>query len=172
MQHKMGFTLGEVAVTLAILTIIVTVGVPAITNLIDDNRMTASVNQMVSDLNQARTEAVTRNGRVVVCPTEDKQTCLGEGRWDSGWMIFVPRDGIEQPASPEDILRTTRQTRPLTMRSGQRLRVRYLRNGMALGTNQSLVICDDRGLEHARAVIVSNQGRARVDDVPSGRTCQ
>lgn len=125
MQHIEGFTLGEVAVTLAILAILVTVGVPALGSFVADYRLTRAVNLMVTDLNHARTAALTHHTNVVVCPTEDHLNCLEEGRWDQGWMSFLEAEqNSGQPHAPEAVIRHTQNDDALTIRSGQRIRVR------------------------------------------------
>jgi type IV fimbrial biogenesis protein FimT len=59
-----GFTLLELMVTVAVLAILVTVGVPSFRDLIQNNRVTTQTNELVTALNFARTEAVKR-GRAI-----------------------------------------------------------------------------------------------------------
>ena len=59
-----GFTLLELMVTIAVLAIIATLGVPSFRELIQNNRVTTQTNELVTALNFARAEAVKR-GRTV-----------------------------------------------------------------------------------------------------------
>jgi type IV fimbrial biogenesis protein FimT len=87
-----GFTLIELVVTVAIAAIVLTIGVPSFQQLIADNRITAQVNQFVTSLNIARSEAVKRNSRVRVCKSSDGATCAASGDWQQGWMVFSDLD--------------------------------------------------------------------------------
>ena len=89
-----GFTLVELAITLAVLAIIVTLAVPAFTSLINGNRLTAQANELVADLQSARMEAVKRNRPVTVCPSTDNATCSG-GDWGNRIITAPNGAGVE-----------------------------------------------------------------------------
>lgn len=89
-----GFTLVELAVTLAVLAILVTLAVPAFTTLINGNRLTAQANELVADIQMARSEAVRRNQRVTLCPSIDNAVCSGTN-WGNRIMTAPAGLGIE-----------------------------------------------------------------------------
>jgi type IV fimbrial biogenesis protein FimT len=66
MKFCRGFTLLELMVTVAVLAILVTVGVPSFRTLIQNNRVTTQTNELVTALNVGRTEAVKRGRNVQV----------------------------------------------------------------------------------------------------------
>jgi type IV fimbrial biogenesis protein FimT len=66
MKFCRGFTLLELMVTVAVLAILVTVGVPSFRTLIQNNRVTTQTNELVTVLNVGRTEAVKRGRNVEV----------------------------------------------------------------------------------------------------------
>ncbi len=171
MQYSKGFTLGELAVTMAVVAVIVTVGLPSLGNFISDHRLARGVNLMVTDIQHARTAALNHHTRVIMCPTHDEKTCLGEGDWDSGWMIFTDANHSGKPESEEAIIRVNRSDSRLSIRSGNRHRIRYQPDGTAPGSNLSLVACDDRGKGAARTIVVSNPGRVRSQGPPDDRDC-
>jgi type IV fimbrial biogenesis protein FimT len=70
MKFCRGFTLLELMVTVAVLAILVTVGVPSFQDLIQNNRVTTQTNELVTALNFARTEAVKRGRNVEVVVTQ------------------------------------------------------------------------------------------------------
>jgi type IV fimbrial biogenesis protein FimT len=55
---RQGFTLVELAVTVAVIAIVATIAVPSFNNLIRGNRLTSSANEMVSMLQTAAIRAV------------------------------------------------------------------------------------------------------------------
>jgi len=78
MASYRGFTLLELMVTVAVLSILLTMGVPAFGDLVRNNRITAQANQLVSAINIARSEAVKRGRNVQVAVVPD-----GGGAWSA-----------------------------------------------------------------------------------------
>lgn len=97
LQH--GFTLVELMVSIAVLSIVVLVAVPSFNSLVQGNRMTAQVNQFVAALNLAKAEAVKRNQTVLFCHSTDSISCSepSANGWE-GWIVGVaqarPNPGI------------------------------------------------------------------------------
>ena len=98
-----GFTLIELLVAIFVLSIVMTLGLPSFREFTQNNRMAASVNDLVSTLHAARTEAVKRktlagpNAAVSVCPSADWNTpapsCDLAGNFRDGWITFADTDG-------------------------------------------------------------------------------
>lgn len=62
-----GFTLIEALVVIVIIGIIASFAAPSFTNLIKNQRISATTNEIISTLQTARSEAVKRSTRVTVC---------------------------------------------------------------------------------------------------------
>lgn len=86
-----GFTLVELAVTVAVLAIIAMVAVPSFTNLVRGNRLVSSANEMVAMLQTARAAAISNRATAVVCPTTDGATC--SGAVGSHWIATMTKNG-------------------------------------------------------------------------------
>jgi prepilin-type N-terminal cleavage/methylation domain-containing protein len=89
-----GFTLIELLVVIAISAILLAVGVPSFSYMIDRNRVAGEVNEMLADLALTRSEALARRGRVIMCrstnPALASATCDAAATdWSSGWIVFV-----------------------------------------------------------------------------------
>lgn len=79
----------ELMVTLVVLAIIVTMGVPSFRSLVESNRLTTATNALVASLNQARAEAVKYSGRVTICKGEVADTdCDDTKEWHQGWIVY------------------------------------------------------------------------------------
>jgi len=87
-----GMTLIELLVTLSVLTILLLVGAPSFSDIMGRNRVTAYTNDFLNSLNYARSEAVTRGQRIVLCKSSDAAQCAASGNWEQGWITFVDAD--------------------------------------------------------------------------------
>lgn len=158
MPKSRGLTLIELMIALAVLVTLATVAVPAMSNLILDQRVSSAANHMMTHLRFARGAALKYQTFVSACPSPDLSSCSGN-RWDSGWIVFLDPDRSGQPDSTDDILRVVQADERLLLHSGGRYRVRFRPNGSAYGTNLTIRVCAG---DNARAVIVSNPGRVRA----------
>jgi len=90
MNRQRGFTLIELIITMAIAAIVLTVGVPSFQAMMRNNRAATYTNEFMSALNLARSEAIKRGWRVVLCPG-NQAGCNGNA-WGNGWIVFVDAD--------------------------------------------------------------------------------
>ncbi len=89
-----GFTMIELMVVIAIAAILATVAVPALQGTVRDFRQRSALSLLVSDLNQARGEAIKRNSRVLLCVRNGAGTgCSSSASWLSGWVVCTDSDG-------------------------------------------------------------------------------
>ena len=93
MNKHSGFTLIELMITLAIVGILLTVGVPSLKTFMQGNQLIASSNELVSALHVARSEAIKLNSRVSICESSNGTSCSNTGSWKNGWIVFVDFDG-------------------------------------------------------------------------------
>lgn len=100
LRIQTGFTLIELMITVAIMSIMLTVGLPSFQSLIASSRVTSTTNAMVSALQLARSEALRQHKSVVVA---HKQS----GTWQDGWDVFVDLNDDEIPQENEQILAST-----------------------------------------------------------------
>jgi len=95
MKKHSGFTLIELMITLAIVAILLTVGVPSLKTFMQKNRLIASTNELLSALHVARSEAIKLNKRVTVCESSNGTSCTnpGTGDWRDGWIVLADANG-------------------------------------------------------------------------------
>ncbi len=108
-QAGRGITLVEMMVTLSVLALLLAMAVPSYRSSMEGNRRTTYANQLLEDMALARSEAIKRNARVVVCPSFTGTTCSGSDNWAAGWIVFVdniPYNNARDVADPlESVLR-------------------------------------------------------------------
>ena len=160
-QH--GFTLIELMMTIAIATILLTLGLPSIGSMVSSSESRSARQDLWTALNVARSGAVTANRRHVICPSTDQTSCSGGLRWDNGWIVFIDnnengrRDGSEAVIS---VGNPARQGVVIASTVG-RDQVGFRTDGSSAGSNATFTICDRRGVSTATSLVVSNPGRIR-----------
>ena len=85
-------------ITLVIASIVLTMAVPGMRDLVQNNRITGQVNEMVTAFNLARMEAIRRGSPVSVCASDDQQSCSGATDWATGWIVFSDGNAAGNPA--------------------------------------------------------------------------
>ena len=92
MNREHAFTIIELMITLALAVTLLALGVPAMQDMLRNNRMVDQTNTLVSDIQLGRSEAIKRNSRVVICQSNDLATpaCGGTSQvWSTGWLVFA-----------------------------------------------------------------------------------
>ncbi len=187
MRTNTGFTLIELMITLTIAAIVLTVGVPSFQTMILNNSRVAQVNEFIGVLNMARSEAIKRGSRVVICRSTNGSSCATDttGIWEGGWIAFVDRNqnGVLNAGAPdnEELLKVQSSiANKFTLRSGSAFTqwIAYRSNGTSEGNAVDsgnilgiFGLCDKRGVDHARFVEVTNTGRTNVREKATGDTC-
>jgi type IV fimbrial biogenesis protein FimT len=88
-----GFTLVEILIALAIASILAALAAPSFTSFINNTRLSSAAMLLVSDLNHARSEAIKRNSRVLICVRNSAGTdCATGTNWQAGWLVCTDAD--------------------------------------------------------------------------------
>jgi len=161
MDRQKGFTLGELLVTTALVSIVTAVGVPSMSDFIKNDRLTTQMNTLVGHLSLARSQAVTLAQPVTVCASSDLATCSSND-WASGWIVFVDADASGDVSTGDEILRA-QEGLPgdSTLSSSAGSAVTFDDRGFAPGAAGSFSLCDDRGADHLKSITISQTGRVR-----------
>ncbi|MCB1751976.1 MAG: GspH/FimT family pseudopilin [Gammaproteobacteria bacterium] len=160
------FTLIELIIAMAIIAVVLSVGVPGITSLAGNGRITSAVNSVVRHLHYARSEAVRRSRPVVLCPSLAGTGCDDSFHWEQGFMLFADNNADRIPDDGDSILRHFRpdESRTRILTSPGRKKITYQASGMSPGSTATFTICDPDGRAAPKAVILSNPGRPRLSD--------
>ncbi|KRG69252.1 hypothetical protein ABB29_12230 [Pseudoxanthomonas dokdonensis] len=125
-------------VTLSVLAVLVTLAVPSFTSLINNNRLTANVNELVTSFQLARTEAVRRNQRITVCRTTDGATCAAAaGAWNN-WLTVDSAGEILRSVGAKAPVGVSSTRAAFTFRADGLLREA---NGLLVSDDNALTVC-------------------------------
>jgi type IV fimbrial biogenesis protein FimT len=155
----LGFTLLELMVAIAVFALLLGIGVPTFSSIINANRITTQANELVSALNYARSEAVKRSEPVAVCASADGATCAASTDWSTGWIVFDDRGGVVgAPDAATDVLQIWPGTGGLVLDSGVNF-VRYAGTGMSTTATTFELYKSSCTGEKARTISIAVTGR-------------
>jgi type IV fimbrial biogenesis protein FimT len=162
MRRAHGITAIELMITIAVVAILSAIAAPSFTNLRYQGERVSQVNDFLHAIFLARSEAIKRGHAVELCKSRDGTSCSSTGHWHDGWIVFVntDREDVAERDPGEEVLLVHPAWKTGTITSNRNsFSFRPYRQAVVNGT---VVFCDPRGSEHARAIIVSSTGRPRL----------
>jgi type IV fimbrial biogenesis protein FimT len=157
MHGHSGFTLLEMLLVVALLSIGAMLAAPAFGELLRDTRRAATINTLAHALHGARTAAATSGRAIRLCGTRDGRSCSGELRWSPVLLLRPAVD--DDPALTRLVALPAGSGAPSVHSNRAWIEIAPL---APAATTATLTVCDDRGAEAARALIVSRTGRSRI----------
>ncbi len=168
--HK-GYTLVELLMAMGLLATMVAWAVPTLTEVIHSVRVQAGTQALANSLMLARSEAVKRNTRVVMCKSAGGPTCVSGASWEQGWIVFQDANN-NAVLDPEEHVVYREEPLPQGLRMSGNTPVSqyvaytpYGRTKQISGAFQAgtFTVCAKSGKHvQARQVVINNVGRARV----------
>ncbi|MDQ7989469.1 MAG: GspH/FimT family pseudopilin [Candidatus Dactylopiibacterium sp.] len=131
LKRSRGFSLIELMVTLAVLGFILAMGIPSFSTYITNSRVRSVTSEMRDGLQQARMEAIRRNGTVSFCVTADTGT---------GWSVRTGADCSagtvlsSRPSSTSEARSVTLNPTSLSVAFGSDGRIRTSSGAAGSGT--------------------------------------
>lgn len=175
----LGISIVELVISLAVVSILATTGVPAFSNFIQSNQISESAFDVLGTINLARTEAVKRRNRVVLCrsgdPTATTPTCGGTANtWTTGWLVFASGDTNNTYEAATDTLLGTgvvHSSNVTVITNGtSNNNLQYNSDGTTNegGGTARFAVCDKRGGAYGRQIDVPPHGRPKFTKGDSG----
>jgi type IV fimbrial biogenesis protein FimT len=147
-QRIAGITLLEVLTVITIAAVLMALGVPSYQYVTNANRISGEVNDLLGDMQYARSEAIKEGATVSVCVAASTSTptnpacAVGSTAWQNGWIVFsdVNGDGV---FNGQDVVLRAKSAFPLgdTFNANNAMSaVTFNREGFALGLNNTVTV--------------------------------
>lgn len=166
MRRERGFTLIEMMIAVGLTALLLGMAVPAMSSFVNNARQTGAINDFVSSMHLARNTAITTNARVTVCASAGGAGCEVT-TWDQGWVAFTDQNNNLLIDGDDAIISSASAIEGLSIRSGEFAQIlQYRPNGRVLaaggnGNSGEFTVCDGRGSDYAKVIIVELSGRPK-----------
>lgn len=107
-RTQSGFTLYELMITLLVVGIVLSFGIPNMLAFNQNGRMTGTANDLHAAFHLARSESSRAKTNITVCASSNALAAGAncQGTWDQGFIVFVDEDGdINRSGATETVLR-------------------------------------------------------------------
>ncbi len=164
-----GFTIIELLVTLAVVAVLISIAAPTMRTTIQNNRIVTLTNDLLSDINYARTESLKRGLNTGLCRSSTGTSCDGAGStWQGGRIVFADtNEDMAFTAGTDQILRAreTMTSNTLTTATAPNPLIFNARGrpldsaGRPSEVTVSFSLCDSRGPSAGRTVQINRNGQ-------------
>ena len=159
-----GFTLIELMITLSIASILLSVAVPSYRSFVQDSLLITQSNNFYFALALAKSEAIKRNTRITICPSTSGTNCTASNIWSNGWVVFVDNNNSRTIDAGEEILQVSYAfSGGNTLKTSLAGTIMFRPDGFSPGSAATFSLCDDRGSNYSKSIVLSNQGRFRTE---------
>ncbi len=153
---NLGISLIEILIVLTLIGFFALVALPGLNHFYQSNQATTQVNQIITALHFARSEAILRNEIVIFCPSRNQSQC--GGNWRDGQIVMSTNEKVLQayPALKSQTALIWKST------LGDNQQLRWLPSGLTAGQSGSFFYCPPNH-NYAKRIVVLRTGRIRVD---------
>lgn len=163
-KPSQGFSLLELLVVISIVAILISVSVPAFTDIISNQQVKSERQSLYDALRLARAEAIKRGEIISVCPSDNNTSCSGgNSDWDKGWLIYANPDGDEVVDNDEEVIIAYQQESSPVIITSDITHISYAATGYlmgAVGGNYHFCSEQSDSGDGAKTIEVTSVGRA------------
>jgi type IV fimbrial biogenesis protein FimT len=167
-QH--GFSLSEMLAAVCICGTLAGIAVPSWQNAAHSMKLRSISSSFAAHVHLARSEAIKRNARVVVCKASGTTACAATGAWEQGWLVFHDANNNGTVDAGEQVLDSFGGLPQGYRFSGNSLVASYLSySGVGMSRTTSgafqagtFTLCREGALTEAREIAVNALGRPKI----------
>lgn len=163
-SQESGFTLIEMLIILTLLAIFAAIAIPNMSQLINSNRSQSAAEELLAQLQFARSEAVVRSRTVTV------ENLGNQGQWNGALRIYVSNNQVPNRAynasqdtelrDHEGMLHTSLSA---TGDSNAQKWLSFRANGsLAIPRAATIIVCAENDPRYARAINLEPSGRVSM----------
>ena len=104
-RRQSGITLLELMISIGLISIVLSMTAPSFSYWIQSIRIMTVTNTLGHAIGYARSEAISRNQIVRICPTIDTKTCSKDSNWATGWITYVDISGSSSRESGDPVIK-------------------------------------------------------------------
>ena len=165
-----GLTFIELIIVLLILSILLSLGVPAMRQFLHGIQVRSEISRLMASVQLTRSEAILRNHTVTMCPSS--MASSGEpicgGTYADGWIVFSNRNRDSVVDDNDQVVQISDSLPPgytLTNRKGTipaAEQITYRSDGSSW-RNRTLLVCPPDGSpDNSRSLVMNIVGRPRL----------
>ncbi|MGH1485087.1 MAG: GspH/FimT family pseudopilin [Cellvibrionaceae bacterium] len=160
----LGFTLLNLLITLSIVGILLSTGIPGLSTLLANSQANNAYQRLFTLIQFTRIQAVNYQSQVIICPTVNKKTCISN--WNQPLMVFVDINDDKTKNANELLLQSFSKMQKDEYinwkASGELHYLRFKPDGSTGNQNGRLTYCLKKGEDtYARQIVMYRTGRAR-----------
>jgi len=156
-----GLTLIELIITTSIIAIMLSIGLPSLTQFLQKSKIESSSIELFSILAMARNNAITSGKDTYVCELINNNQCNTNrpfgAIWNNGWLAFQDNNKNNDLDNEDTILRIYKNRAQVGVIFNQQGRLRFRNDGSA--RSAGFYICNEISSKH---ILILYSGRARI----------
>jgi type IV fimbrial biogenesis protein FimT len=188
--RRSGFTLVELMVSIAVLAILAAIALPNFRSMIRRGGVSTQVNALYSDLQYARSEAITTRSFVSLCPRStsavpgEKACGSASTQFDHGWLAYASSTSgaAYDTGRPESLLQLRESVPSISVRASASGVLTLNARGEVVGgvgrqflvcakANSGMAIGESTRSVPGKKVVITASGRVSSSDIAVAGSC-
>lgn len=165
-RSQQGFTIPELMITIAIMSVLMMIAVPSFQDSVERNSVLSKIKVLRTSLTEARDRATTLRTDVTVCGSADGTSCDGSD-WHEGWIAWADKDR-DSLLDADEVFMVRSGFNDSSTVTASATSVSFDRTGAASAVLEMHICPESNKASYARGMVVQASGIVRysrdVDD--------